>query len=184
MAKERSITRLRKLLKVNESALEPYYKYYLKEIEFDDLTLMQQEKLERYMKIWSWYCMGRTKEVILSTIMRDYSVESRQAQYDLAESIALHGRIDQVQKDGLRVASREFHYLLAQFAMKDKQWDVAMRAKKEGDILAGIYETEELGWDPNVWNKPVKEVWAVQVINNNFNAPTGDEATQTIDIDE
>ncbi|HLO43932.1 MAG TPA: hypothetical protein VK175_06330 [Leadbetterella sp.] len=169
---------------MNESALDPYYRYYLKEIEFDDLTSMQQEKLERYMKIWSWYCMGRTKEVILSTIMRDYAVESRQAQYDLAETIALHGRLDQVQKDGLRVASREFHYLLAQFAMKDKQWDVAMRARKEGDVLAGIYDTEDMGWDPTVWNKPVKEVWAVQVINNNFNAPAGDEATQTIDIDE
>jgi nitrogen fixation protein FixH len=82
------------------------------------------------------------------------------------------------------VASREFHYLLAQFAMKDKQWDVAMRAWKEGDILAGIYEPEEIGWDPNDWNKPVKEIWAVQVINNTYNAGETHESTKKIEIDE
>lgn len=184
MAKKQSITRLRKLLKIDQNALEPYYRYYLGELKMDELTSMQQEKLERYMKIWSWYCLGRTKETILGSIMRDYAVENRQAQYDLAECIMLHGRLDQVQKDGQRVASREFHYLLAQFAMKDKQWDVAMRARKEGDILAGIYEPEEIGWDPNDWNKPVKEIWAVQVINNTYNAGETHESTKTTEIDE
>jgi hypothetical protein len=179
MAKKYLASQLKKLLKIDEKELEPYFLFYLKEKRWEDLTTMQQEKLERYRKIWSWYCMGRPKEQILSAIKRDYNIEVRQAEYDLTESIHLHGKLDQVDKDGMRVASREYYYMLSQLALKEKQYNVAADARRKGDELAGLFETEVEGWDPEDWKKPVKQVWNVIQVNN-YNA----EESKTINLDE
>lgn len=169
---------IRRLLKIPDDELAPYYAYYLGEITIDDLTDIQQEKLTRYSKIWSQYLMGRTQPMILGAIMKEHDVELRQAQYDLSFAIRLHGPIDQVNKDGRRVASREFFDLLAQLAMKDKQYQVAVMARDKADHLAGLHKEEKEGFDPEDFAKPAKIVYNIQV-NHNYSS-----SDETIELDE
>lgn len=175
---------LKKLLNIDDSELDPYFKWYLNEISYDQLTTLQQEKLERYNKIWSWYCMGRTKTSIISAIKKDYEIEARQAEYDLAASIKLHGPLNKVDQDGRRNASIEFHDMVAQLALKDKNLEVALKARKEADTLAGVYKDEEIGWTPEDFEKPTKEVWMIQVNNNYYNQNEGEGEGQVIELDE
>lgn len=173
---------IKKLLKINEKELEDYYRWYLNEITFDDLTPIQKEKLERYRKIWSYYAMGRTKEMILSAIKKEYDIETRQAEYDIASSIQLHGSLDQVDKDGRRVASREFFDMLSQLALKDKQYQVAVQARREADILSEIHKEELEGHDPTKFTRAAKVVYNVTVVN--ANGDTSITETQTLVLDE
>lgn len=176
-------TQLKKLLNIKEKELEPYFKFYLGESTYDQLTSTQQEKLERYRKVWSWYCMGRTKSSILTAISRDYDVEIRQAEYDLSASIMIHGPLNQVDTDGRKNASIEYYDMLAQLALKDKNLEIALKARKEADTLAGVNKTEEPGWSPEDFNKPVKQVWQVQV-NNNYYGDGQAQEKAAIEIDE
>lgn len=183
MAKKIMSKQLKKLLNIDEKELEPYFKYYLDEIGYEQLTPTQQEKLERYRKIWSWYTMGRTKQSIISAITKDYEVQIRQAEYDLAASIQLHGPLNKVDQDGRRNASIEFHDMLAQLSLKDKNFEVALKARKEADTLAGVYKDEDIGWKPEDFEKPTKQVWNIVQINNNYSTNNEQEGA-VIELDE
>lgn len=171
---------LRRLLRIPETELAPYFEYYLEEKPIDQLTEIQREKLTRYIKIWSQFCLGRPKTMILSAIMKDHDIELRQAQYDYSFAVALHGPLDQVSKDGRRVASREFFDMIAQLAIKEKQLAVAVMARDKADELAGLHKEEKEGFDPADFAKPAKVVFNVQVNNNYAHA----SEQETIQLDE
>lgn len=170
--------RIRRLLKISDDELSPYFAYHLGEIDFVELSEKQREKLARYTKIWSQLMMGRPQQMVLSAIMKEYGISTRQAQYDLSFSVQLHGPLDQVNKDARRAASREFFDLLSQLAMKDKQYPVAVMARKEADTLAGLHKEEKEGFDPSLFEKPSKIVFNVQV-NNNYT-----QASNIVELDE
>ena len=174
--------RIKRLLKVKPKEIEIYLRYYLNEIEWETLTELQAEKLERYQKIWSFYAMGRTQSMIISAVMKDYEIQERQAKYDLATSIAIYGKLSQVDKDGRTAASIEYYDMLSQLALKDKQYLVSISARAKADELAELHVKDTEGHDPEKFMRPTKMVWNVQV--NNFSANESKAETQTISLHE
>lgn len=172
--------RVKNLLKVREDEMEKYFLFYLGEIEFSELSEMEAEKLERYRKAWSYYAMGRTKQMVIDALRKDYTIERRQAEYDLSASILLHGSISEVDKDGRRVASAEYFDLLSQLALKDKQYIVALQARSKADEYYEIMKEEKEGHDPKDFDKPAKIVFNVKV-DNHYAA---EKKIQTIELDE
>lgn len=172
--------RVKNLLKVREDELEPYFLFYLGEIEFSELSEMQAEKLERYRKAWSYYAMGRTKQMVIDALRKDYQIESRQAEYDLSASILLHGSLSEVDKDGRRVASAEYFDLLSQLALKDKQYIVALQARAKADEYYEIMKEEQEGHDPKDFMKPSKINFVVKVDNHYY----AEKKNEIIELDE
>jgi tetratricopeptide (TPR) repeat protein len=180
MKKKLMLGQLKKGLKIDNIELEVFLKYYLQEIKHEDLTSMQQEKLERYKKSWAMYSEGKTKDNILSTLELDYKIEYRQAQVDFATAIKLFGPIDTVDKDGRRLASMHFFDMLADLAKQEKNYEAAIKAKEAANKLSGIYEVETEGWDPRLWLKPSKTIYVTKVDVHNYTQ----ENSQTIELDE
>jgi hypothetical protein len=175
--------RIKRLLKVKPADIEIYLRFYLNEISADELTDTQQEKLERFRKVWSYYTMGRTQSMIISALKKDYNIEERQAKYDIASSIAIHGKISQVDKDGRTAASIEYFDMLSQLALKEKQYLVSMSAREKADQLAELHIKDVEGQDPKKFMRPTKMVWNIQV--NNYGGEEATlESTQTIELDE
>jgi hypothetical protein len=169
---------LKRLLKVPDADLDVFFSYYMGEIEVEQMSSDQQEKLVRYIKAWSWYSLGRTRQMIVDGLMKDHDIQKRQAEYDFAASVAIHGKKDQVDKDGRRAASIEYLDLLSQLAMKEKRFDWAQSCRKEADLLMGIYDTEADGFDPEDFVKPSKIVFVTKVDVHNY----GKE--KILDLDE
>lgn len=169
---------IKRLLKIEESDLEPYFKYYLGEVEFEELLPEQQEKLERFKKAWSWYVMGRTKQMIIDALKKDYNIKDRQAEYDLTASIFIHGRKEPVDKDGRRVASAEYFDLLSQLSTKEKKYDWAIVAREKADNCLQIHEKEKEGMNPDDFLKPAKIIFITKVDVHNY------DKDKTIDLDE
>lgn len=175
LTKHKSRT-IQKFLKIEEGDLDVFYRYYLNEIKYTDLTKMQQEKLERYRKAWSWYSMGRTKEMILSALTKDYDIEIRQAEYDFNTAVKLHGSKDVVDKEGRKVASMHYFDMLSQMALADKDVHNATYAREKADVAAGIHEKEIEGINPLDFMKPSKIMFIAEFEQ--------DSQPQTIELDE
>lgn len=167
---------IQKFLKIEEGDLDVFYRYYLNEIKYTDLTKMQQEKLERYRKAWSWYSQGRTKEMVISALMKDYNIEIRQAEYDFNTSIQLHGSKDVVDKDGRRIASMHYYDMLSQMALAEKNIHAATIAREKADDAAGLNEKEIEGLNPLDFMKPTKIMFIAEFEQ--------DSQPQTIELDE
>jgi hypothetical protein len=180
--KKYTSARIKRLLKVKPKDIEIYLRFYLNEVEEEDLTEQQRDKLVRFKKVWSYYAMGRTQSMIISALMKDHGIEERQARYDIASSVAIHGRINQVDKDGRTAASIEYFDMLSQLALKDKQYIVAMSARDKADQLAELHIKEADGHDPKNFERPSKMVWNVQV--NNYGGNSENLEPETIQLDE
>ena len=163
MSKVKSIGRLKRILKVDENKLDIYLRYYNQEVEPSDMTATQVDMLEKYRKAWSWYCMGRTEDMVRTMLMRDYDIEERQARYIFEEAKFVHGKLDQVDRDGRRSASIAFYDLIANMALKEKNLDAAVKARERGDNLARLNEPEDMGLDPADFLKTAKYVFANNV---------------------
>lgn len=159
---------LKRLLNVPDGDLDVYHSYYLGEIDIEQMTPEQQEKMVRFIKAWSWYCLGRTRQMCVDGLMKDHNIQKRQAEYDFAASVKIHGLKDQVDRDGRRVASIEYLDLLSQLAMKEKRFDWALACRKEADILLGIYQTEADGFSPEDFERPAKIVFVTKVDVHNY----------------
>ena len=170
---------------MNEDELDVFRRYYLGEVDPESFTATQREQLERYSKAWSWYCMGRTRSMIIELLKKDYDIKDRQANYDFVASLNLYGQLTDVEKAGRRVASIQYYDMVSQLALKEKNFEAAIKAKKEADNLSGVFETEEDGWNPKDWEKPSKVIYNVQVVvNNNDQVPTDDSESEVIQLDE
>ena len=174
MAKVKSIGRLKRALRIDENKLDAYLKYYNGEIETEDLTAVQLDMLEKYRKAWSWYCLGRTEEMVRSMLVKDFSIEDRQARYIFEEAKFVHGKLDQVDRDGRRAASIAFYDLIANMALKDKNLEAAVKARQQGDELARLNEPEDAGLDPAEFMKAAKFIFV-----NNVNV-----YKKTLELDE
>ena len=163
MAKKLGIGKLKRVLKIDEDTLDVYLRYYAREVEYEHLTVTQAGMLEKYRKAWALYCMGRTDEMVRSQLMREYAIEERQARYIFEESKFIHGKLDQVDKDGRRAASMAFYDLMANLAMKEKQYETAVSARDKADRLAKLHESEDVGFDPEDFMKAAKFVFVNNV---------------------
>ena len=185
MAKKLTTKQLRWRLKLDEDELDIFRRYYLGEVDPECFTPTQREQLERYSKAWSWFCMGRSRSMIIELLKKDYDIKDRQANYDFVASLSLYGQLTDVEKAGRRVASIQYYDMVSQLALKEKNFEAAIKAKKEADQLAGVFDTDEEGWDPKFWEKPSKVVYNVQVVVNNGNqGASNEEGTEIIQLDE
>lgn len=155
--------RAKRLLKIDENKLDIYLQYYANEVDLEAMTAVQVEMLERYRKAWSLVCLGRTQSMILSQIMKDYRVEERQARYILEESKMIHGQLDQVDKDGRRMASIAYYDLLANMALQERDFEAAANIREKADKLAKLHESDEQGWNPDDFKKPAKFIFVNNV---------------------
>ena len=163
ISKVKSIGKLKRILKIDETKMDAYLRYYNQEVELVDMTATQIDMLEKYRKAWSWYCLGRTEDMVRSMLMRDYEIEERQARYIFEEAKFVHGRLDQVDRDGRRSASIAFYDLIANMALKEKNLDAAVKARQQGDHLAKLNEPEDVGLDPADFLKTAKYVFVNNV---------------------
>jgi hypothetical protein len=76
------------------------------------------------------------------------------------------------------MASMLFFDMLADFARHAGDYEIAIKAKNEADKRAGIFETENEGWDPSVWLKATKTVYITKVDIHNSNQQ------ETFELDE
>jgi hypothetical protein len=157
--KNTSLAKLKRGLHIDPNKLDKYLDYYATGNPLDEEGMMM---LERYRKAWSWLSMGRTYDVTLAMMMKDYTLADRQARYIIAEAVAIHGQIAGLDKDGKRAASVAFFRLLANMAMMDQDYDTAGRLTEKADKLEGLHDDAEAGWDPDAFSKPGKFVF----INN------------------
>lgn len=152
----------RRLLKIDASKLDPYLQYYAGDLQLTDMSDTQVTMLERYRKAWALVCLGRTQQMILGQLMRDYQLEERQARYILEESKMIHGQLDQVDKDGRKMASIAYYDLLANLAHQAQDYEGAAKIREKADTLAGLHDPDEVGWNPDDFKKATKIVF----INN------------------
>ncbi|TDB67124.1 hypothetical protein [Arundinibacter roseus] len=163
MGNVKSIGRLKRILKIDEGKLDIYLRYYNQEVDTADLNGTQLNMLEKYRKAWSWYCMGRTEDMVRAMLMKDYNIEERQARYVFEEAKFIHGKLDQVDRDGRRSASIAFYDLIANMALKEKNLEAAVKARERGDDLARLNEPEDIGLDPNDFMKASKFIFVNNV---------------------
>ncbi|SFD47125.1 hypothetical protein [Spirosoma endophyticum] len=160
MAKNKSLSRLKKSLQIEPDKLDKFLDYYHSGKPLADTDMVM---LERYRKAWSWYSLGRPFDSILAMLMKEYGLQERQCRYIIAEAVAIHGNINQVDRDGKKVASANFFRMVANMALMNGEWDAATRAWDKADHMDGLHEEETGGgWDPDAFSKPGKFVF----INN------------------
>lgn len=179
MPKKLSLSRAKRILKIDEDKLDWALQYYAGDKQFEQLTPTQQDMLEKYSKAWGMLRMGRTAEMVRSTLMKEYDIQDRQARYIIEEANILFGQIDQVDKDGRKQASIAFYDLLTNIAFKEKDVKEARECRKEADTLAGLYESEHIGLNPEDFLKASKIVFV-----NNVNVFKKQQDVIDIPLDE
>lgn len=151
-------------MKIDDSKLDWAFRYYANEIEHEQLTPIQQEMLEKYGKAWGMLKMGRTMDMVRSALTKDYAIQERQARYIVEECQILYGPVDQIDVAGRTQASIAFYDLLSNIAFKEKDITEARTCRRAADELAGVYEKEQGGLNPEDFLKPGKFVF-VQNLN-------------------
>lgn len=159
MKKNASLAKLKNKLQLDQDKMDKYLDHYHNGTPLDEEGMAM---LERYRKAWSWLSMGRPYEAILAMLMKDYSLQERQARYIVSEAVFLHGNVGHLDKAGKKVASANFFRLVANLAMMERDYDAATRAWEKADKLEGLHEEEDAGWDPDAFTKPGKFIF----INN------------------
>jgi hypothetical protein len=159
MSKKNSLAKLKQKLQLDENKMDKFLSYYHNGTALDaDDTAM----LEKYRKAWSWLSMGRTLDVVISMLMKEYPVQERQARYIISEAVYLHGQTNHLDKAGKKAASSNFYRLLAQMAMMNGEYEAAGKLTEKADKLDGLLDEETVGHDPEDFMKASKFVF----INN------------------
>lgn len=179
MPKRLSLSRAKRILKIDEDKLDWALQYYAGDKDFEHLTPTQQDMLEKYKKAWGMLSMGRTAEMVRQTLMKDYEIQDRQARYIIEEARILYGQVDQVDLDGRKQASIAFYDLLSNIAFKDKDVKEARECRKEADTIAGVYKSEQIGLNPEDFLKASKIVFV-----NNINVFKKQQDAIDIPFDE
>lgn len=159
MGKTTSLQRLKRSLKVDENKLDKYLAYYY---ENQPLDPEGEEMLEKYRKAWTLMSLGRTDQMVISHLMKEYKIQERQARYIIAESTTLYGAVQTADKQGKKIASANYYRLLSNLAMQQGDYESAARAWERADRLEGLHDNETAGWDPSDFERAAKIVF----INN------------------
>lgn len=174
MAKKMSLTKLKQKLKLDEHKMDKFLSYYHNgtPLEPDEL-----EMLEKYRKAWAWLSMGRTFEATISMVMKEYSIQERQARYIISETVFLHGQVSSLDKAGRKVASANYYRLLAQLAMMKEDYDAAGKLTEKADRLEGLLDADAIGHDPEDFMKPGKFVFInnVNILKQNIKQQLDDD---------
>lgn len=151
---------MKKALKIDEHKLDKYFAYYH---EGAQLKPDEMEMLQRYRKAWSLISMGRTYEMVLATLCREYSIQERQARYILQESAFIFGQVQNLDKQAKKVASANYFRLLSNIARANGDVDSAIKAWEKADELEGLHDAEPIGLNPDDFLRAAKIVFTGDV---------------------
>jgi hypothetical protein len=168
MSKALSLKQAKALLKIDESKLDKYLRYYSPDsTTHDDLTPTEQNQLEKYRRIFSMFNIGRTDEFVRDVIMKEYGVEWRQARNLVNEAFYIYGVIGEADKEGKKRASINFYRTLSNLAFKNQDLDNAGKLWEKADKLEGLFDADQNGLDPNDFKHAPKFVYVnnINVLN-------------------
>jgi hypothetical protein len=163
VSKALSLKQAKKLLKVDETKLEKYLRFYNNEIllepsvEFphkEALTPTERMMLERYRRVFGMFDIGRTDEWIRSTLQKEYDIEWRQSRNIVNEAYVIYGIVGEADRVGKKRASINFQRTLANLAFKDKNYEAAGKLWEKADKLEGLLDAEAMGLDPDDFKHP------------------------------
>lgn len=158
MSKKITIKQAKNLLKVDETKLDKYLRFYANEVLYDQderhphkehLTATERDMLERYRRVFALFKVGRTDEMIRAIIEKEYGVEWRQARNILNDAYYLYGIVTSADKEGKRRVSIDRYRTLSVLAeMHNKDFEAAGKLWRLADDLEGLFAAEEAGLDP------------------------------------
>lgn len=163
-----TLKRANEILKIDESRLERYLRYYADEIlyEKDELypskqffTDTERKQFERYRRIFALFDIGRTDEYIRNVICKEFDVDWRQSYNLVNEAYYIYGVTGKADKEGKKRSSINFYRTLANIAFKDKDLETAGKLWEKADKLEGLFDADEVGLDPNDFKHPTNFVF-------------------------
>ncbi|WP_133299815.1 hypothetical protein [Larkinella punicea] len=156
MAKTTALQRMKKSLKIDEHKLDKFLAYYH---ENTALSKDDQLMLEKYRKAWSFLSLGRTYEMALAMLMKDYQIQERQARYIIAEAAMIFGHVQTIDKQAKKMASANYYRLLSNIARASGDIEAASRAWERADKLEGLHEDDKIGLNPDDFLRAAKFVF-------------------------
>ncbi|MDQ1088998.1 hypothetical protein [Siphonobacter sp. SORGH_AS_1065] len=160
MARPTALDRVKKALKIDEGKLDKYLSYYYENKELDDAG---KEMLAKYRMAFSLMSLGRTDQMVINALMKDYDIQERQARYIISEASFIYGRVQVADRQGKKIASANYYRLLANLAQQNGDIDAATKAWEKADRLEGLLDAETLGRDPDDFLKAAKIVFTNNV---------------------
>lgn len=158
MSRALTLKQAKALLKVDESKLEKYLRFYNDEIllhpdplkpHLESLTETERSMLERYRRVFAMFDIGRTDEFIRSVLQKEYDIEWRQARNIVNDCYYIYGVVGSADKEGKKRASINFYRTLANLAFKDRDFEAAGKLWEKADKLEGLFESEQNGLNPD-----------------------------------
>ncbi|MHA8104811.1 hypothetical protein [Aquirufa nivalisilvae] len=157
ISKAGSFKKIKALLKVDESRLDKYLRFYAGEVLYeqsseypnkDFLTDTDREMLERYRRVFSMFKVGRTDEIIRSIICAEYKIEWRQARNIVNDAYYIFGVIGNADREGKKRVSIEYYRSLANLCAKNRDYENAGKLWEKADKLEGLFDLEASGLNP------------------------------------
>jgi hypothetical protein len=179
MAKSVSLRKAKALLKVDESKLDKYLRYYQDEHDADVLarqngeeipsilTDTERQMLERYRRIFAMFNIGRTDEFIRDVLTKEYGIEWRQARNLVNQAYYIYGVIGEADEVGKRRASINYYRMLSNLATKNNDYETARKLWREADVLEGLYKEGQSGLNPDDFKHAPKFIYIdnVNILN-------------------
>ncbi|MGA0558291.1 hypothetical protein ACO2Q8_16650 [Larkinella sp. VNQ87] len=160
MAKTTALQRMKKALKIDEHKLDKFLAYYYENAALSDDDL---KMLEKYRKAWSFLSLGRTYDMALAMLMKDYKIQERQARYIISEASYLFGHVQTIDKQAKKMASANYFRLLSNIARSNGDIEAASRAWERADKLEGLHDEDKIGLNPDDFLRAAKFIFTDNV---------------------
>lgn len=128
--------------------------------DWDKLTKVQAEMYDKYSLAWSMANIGRTDDMIEAALMKKFDIKQGMARIIRIESFELFGSVNDVSKQGRKVAAINYFKTLSNLARSEKDYKTSKEAWKEASVLEGLYEEEIQGWDKEKFNIPTTIIFS------------------------
>lgn len=156
MSKTGALQRMKRALKLDENKMDKYLDHFHSGTKLSDEELAM---LEKYRKAWSSLSLGRTYDMVLSMLMKDYRLQERQARYIISEACYIYGQAQDIDKSAKKIASANYYRLLSNLARANGDIEAAARAWERADKLEGLYDVEAAGLNPDDFLRAAKFVF-------------------------
>ncbi|OIN61173.1 hypothetical protein BLX24_03690 [Arsenicibacter rosenii] len=144
-------------LGVNTDKLSVYLQYLNDEVAWEPdpeqprkpcLTATQQDMFLKYSFAWGMVSIGRTDEMVRSSLEKQFGIKEGMARVIIDESYHIYGNAREVHKKGKTRAAVLYLEMLSNLARADKDYKTAKEAWVEAKRLEGLYREDAAGFDP------------------------------------
>jgi hypothetical protein len=163
-----TLKRANEILKIDESRLERYLRYYAGEILYqqDELypnkqffTDTERKQFERYRRIFALFDIGRTDEQIRNIICEEFQVDWRQSYNIVNEAYHIYGITGKADKEGKKRFSINYYRRLSMIASDNGELETAGKLWEKADKLEGLFDSDEVGLNPDDFKHPTNFVF-------------------------